>query len=359
MIIDNSKKISLIAIPIFVILFFYIGCKGDVESEIEDNTGIDYKYQSRSNFTEYETETIETPLPEIPGWFPDDNIFRIPEDAFDTSRSGHPWLAVATSGYLEIRNAPGYNPTPIRKKEETDTASGENESNNEDETNAERNSTNYGSSITGSLKRAQPFWITDKSLNETSGFYWYEIISFNEKDGFVYLPRTESYQMRGFAHEKIIPPRVLIYSADASFYENMGEETVPARYGDIFECKDLEIISGELFYVIMIPDFGEGLVRVSDCAVLAEDIFYILYLRSSRIYDYPRQLTKLEEVLWYFIRVDWFLARYPNSINAPLVLYRANYIALAHGSSEKAEEYRKKLIKDYPEDAKRLLNPGA
>jgi len=352
-----SKTFSLLGIITLAVLFLNIGCKDDVESGIVNDRDIGYKYQSEFNLTEYKTETTQTDIPDIPGWFPEEDVFRIPEETFDKSRSGHPWLAVATAGYVELRSAPGYGAPFVADSNEDDATSGDTKEGGETTSNGRRNNYSYSSSITGSLKRAEPFWITGKTLSEASGYHWYEIESFNGKSGYVYLPRTESYQSRAFAHGKIIPTRIVVSSAEASFYDNAGAEIAPARYGDIFYCKDLEIVSGKLYYSIIIPDFGGALIPVADCAVLAEDLFYILYLRSSKIYDYPGQFNKLEEVLRYFARVEWFLARYPDSTNAPMVLYRANYVALAHGSSEKAKEYRKRLIENYPDEAKRLLNP--
>jgi hypothetical protein len=354
---NKLEIVRFITVVFGIVTFASIGCEEKTSRKYVEEDDIQYRYIGESNLNQYESEIEEAPIPEIPGWFPKEDLFRIPEAAFDKSRSGHPWLAVATAGYVEIRNAPGYGAPRVTDSNGDDAPPGDSEEAGEAMVTERRNDYSYSSSITGSLKRAEPFWITDKTLSEASGYHWYKIESFNRKSGYVYLPRTESYQPRAFAHEKIVPPRIVISTAEASFYDGAGTEIAPARYGDIFYCKDLEIVAGELYYRIMILDFGDALIPVADCTVLAEDIFYILYLRSSKVYDYPGQFNKLEEVLRYFARVEWFLDRYPDSTNAPMVLYRANYVALAQGSSDKAEEYRKRLIENYPDEAKRLLNP--
>ncbi len=354
---SKSKTVRLLTLTFGLTAFTFSGCGEKASHNYAEEADTPYRYISELNLSQYESGIEETPTPEVPGWFPEEDVFRIPEAAFDKSRSGHPWLAVATAGYVELRNAPGYGAPLVSDSSGDDAISNDTEEAGETAANEQENYYSYSSTITGSLKRAEPFWITGKTLSEASGYRWYKIESFSGKNGYVYLPRTESYQSRAFAHEKIVPPRIVVSTAEASLCDGAGAVIAPGRYGDIFYCKDLEIVSGKLYYSVMIPDFGDALIPVADCVVLAEDLFYILYLRSSKIYDYPGQFNKLEEVLRYFARVEWFLARYPDSINAPMVLYRANYVALAHGSSEKAEEYRKKLIENYPDEAKRLLNP--
>ncbi|MCP4228798.1 MAG: hypothetical protein GY771_01435 [bacterium] len=357
----------LITLLSFVYLCRLIACREAPDSKIGDVTEPEYLFTSEWTLSDYRSEIGDVEKPDITGWFPDDVIYDIPNETFDESRSGHPWLAVVTVGYLDIRNAPGYSAYSDEEPEDDDETTDDNESEEVNVGGISANKDkerityrpNYVSNVTAGMERAEPFWITDNIPGESSGLRWYEISTFDGKKGFVYLPRTESYQTRTFAHEKIIPPRIVINSSESAFFDSSNAEIAPARYGDVFLCKSLENRAGIVYYKIIIPNYGNAYVPVTDCAVIAEDIFFVIYLSGSKIYDYPGQLDNLKEVLQYFDRVDWFLSEYPHSINAPSVLYRANYVALSYGAPEKAGEYRKKLIEDYPEDAKILLNPDS
>jgi hypothetical protein len=363
-----SRNIIRVFVPaVFACLFCFSACKEKTIEVAEDNAEPEYLFTSEETLSDYRDELEIAEIPDVPGWFPDDDIYDIPDGTFDRNRSGHPWLAVITVGYLDIRNAPGYGTYAKVEPDEIEETAGNPESDGtpQRETTADEEKKptysrpGFVSNVTAGMKRAEPFWIIRKMPGESSGLHWYEIVTFDGKTGFVYLPRTESYQTRTFAHEKIVPPRIVVTSSESAFYDASNTEIAPARYGDIFTCKNLENRAGIVYYSIIIPDYGDAYIPVTDCAVIAEDIYYSIYLSGSRVFDYPGQLDILKELLDYFERVDWFLSEYPSGTNAPLVLYRANYVALAYGAPEKAREYREKLIKEYPENAKNLLGPGS